>query len=261
MPERYHVDSLAVEVHSDRRSLGAAAARCAAEAIGHAVAESGEAAVIFASAVSQNEFLETLRTLPGIDWTLITVFHMDEYLGIGRDHPASFRRYLAEHLVDHVPARQFHELRGDAADPEAECVRYERLLREANPALVALGIGENGHLAFIDPAECDFDDSRDVRVVDLDETCRRQQVHDGAFESLATVPLRALSLTIPVFLRTPRVVACVPGFTKKQSVKTALEGPVVESCPASVLRRHSGAHLFLDADSAALLTRVRRQKA
>jgi glucosamine-6-phosphate deaminase len=254
MPKQFQVDALSVEIHEDRRSMGAAAAECAARAITEMLAESHEAAIIFASAVSQNDFLERLRTHAGIDWTRIAVFHMDEYLGIGRDHPASFRRYLSEHLVDHVPVRQFHELHGEAADAEAECSRYAQLLRQAKPGLVALGIGENGHLAFIDPAECDFGDTRDVRVVELDEACRLQQVHDGAFADLAAVPARALSLTIPVFLRTPRAVVCVPGTTKQSSVRAALEGPITESCPASVLRRHSGARLFLDRDSAALLT-------
>lgn len=232
MPERYRVDCLTVEVHQDRRSLGEAAADCAAQAIGEMLSRSREGSVIFASAVSQNEFLESLRTRPGIDWSRIAVFHMDEYLGIGRDHPASFRRYLSEHFVEHVPVRQFHELRGEAADPEAECVRYRNLLREAQPGLVALGIGENGHLEFIDPAECNFHDPRDVRVVELDDTCRMQQVHDGAFENLAAVPARALSLTIPVFLRTPRVIGCVPGASKKEAIKSALEGPITATCPA-----------------------------
>ena len=251
--KHYQMDSLAVEVHPDRRAMGAAAAECAAEAIRRMLNESGEASAIFASAASQNEFLEALRTRPGIDWTRITVFHLDEYLGIGAGHPASFRRYLQEHLVDHVPVRQFHQLRGDAPDAEAECARYQSLLRQVQPGLVALGIGENGHLAFIDPAECDFNDPRDVRIVELDEVCRKQQVHDGAFAALAEVPLRAISLTVPAILRAPRVVACVPGPTKKHSVKRALEGAIEESCPASALRRHAGARLFLDAESACLL--------
>jgi glucosamine-6-phosphate deaminase len=249
----YQVDSMAVEVHRDRQAMGAAAAALAAGHIQEMLKEAGEAAVVFASAASQNEFLEALRTHPGLDWTRVTIFHLDEYLGIGDQHPASFRRYLIEHLVSFVPVRRFHQLRGEAPDPEAECARYQDLLRTAQPGLVALGIGENGHLAFIDPAECDFHDPRDVRVVELDDVCRRQQVHDGAFETFDDVPRRALSLTVPAILRAPRIVACVPGPTKKESVKRALEGVIAEECPASALRRHGNARLFLDAESAALL--------
>lgn len=249
----YQVDSMAVEVHQDRQTMGAAAAALAACHIQEMLKEAEEAAVIFASAASQNEFLEALRTHPGIDWTRITAFHLDEYLGIDARHPASFRRYLIERLLDFVPVRRFHELRGDAPDAEAECARYQNLLRQARPGLVALGIGENGHLAFIDPAECDFHDSRDVRVVELDDVCREQQVHDGAFETLDAVPRRALSMTVPAILRAPRIVACVPGPTKQESVKRALEGTIAEECPASALRSHGNAHLFLDVKSAALL--------
>jgi glucosamine-6-phosphate deaminase len=126
------------------------------------------------------------------------------------------------------------------------------LLRQADPGLAALGIGENGHLAFIDPKECDFREPRDVRVVGLDRVCRMQQVHDGAFSELDEVPPRALSVTIPVFLRIPRLVVSVPGSTKREAVRLALEGPIAASCPASVLRRHPGATLFLDRESAAL---------
>ena len=147
--------------------------------------------------------------------------------------------------------RAFHGLAGDAPDAEAECARYAALLREAQPGLVVLGIGENGHLAFIDPPVCDFAEPRDVRVVELDEACRRQQVHDGAFVTLAAVPRTALSLSIPVLLKVPRAIAVVPGPAKRAAVKAALDGPVTCACPASVLRRHPDARLYLDVESAA----------
>lgn len=249
----YQADSMVMEVHRDRQAMGAAAAALAAQYIDQMLSEAEEASVVFASAASQNEFLEALRTRPEIDWTRITVFHLDEYLGISEEHPASFRRYLIDHLVGLVPVRKFQPLRGDAPDPEAECARYQDLLRTARPGLVALGIGENGHLAFNDPAECDFDDPRDVRIVELDEVCRLQQVHDGAFETLEAVPKHALTLTVPAILRAPRIIGCVPGPTKKESVKRTLEGPIAEECPASALRRHANARLFLDTESAALL--------
>lgn len=250
------VDCVAVEVHPNRRSLGEAGAAYAAAAIQEMLKKAGEGAIILGSAVSQNEFLEALRTHPGIDWSRITVFHLDEYLGIDAGHPASFRRFLIEHFVAHVPVRRFEQIRGEAADAEAECARYQELLRKAQPGLAALGIGENGHLAFIDPAECHFDDARDMRVVRMDDVCRQQQVNDGAFERLDAVPRRALTLTIPAMLRAPRVVCCVPGPTKQEAVRRALEEPVAESCPASALRRHSGTRIFLDAESAALLKAV-----
>ncbi len=249
----FQVDSVAVEVHPDRRAMGMAGAAYAAAAIQEMLQKAGEGAIVLGSAVSQNEFLEALRTSSGIDWSRITVFHLDEYLGIGADHPASFRRYLVEHFVAHVPVRQFHQIRGEAEDAEAECARYRELLLKAQPGLAALGIGENGHLAFVDPAMCDFHDPRDMRVVEMEEACRLQQVHDGAFESLDAVPRRALTLTIPAMLRAPRIVCCVPGPTKSEAVKRALEGAITERCPASALRRHRGARLFLDVESAALL--------
>jgi glucosamine-6-phosphate deaminase len=141
----------------------------------------------------------------------------------------------------------------DAPDPAAECVRYARLLAEVKPELVALGIGENGHLAFIDPPVCDFAEPHDVKLVDLDAVCRMQQVHDGCFPGIADVPLRALSLTVPFFMRTPHAVVTVPGTTKQDAVRAALDGPVATECPASILRRHPDAGLFLDKNSAALV--------
>ncbi len=227
--------------------MGAAAASLAADLLGET------AAVIFAAAPSQDEILAGLRATRTIEWPRLTAFHLDEYVGIGAAHPASFRRFLRERLLDHVPVAAFQQLRGEAPDPEAECDRYAALLREARPGLGVLGIGENGHLAFIDPPACDFSDRRDVRVVDLDPVCRMQQVHDGAFPRLEDVPRRALSVTIPLLMRTPRLVVVVPGMAKRGAVKAALEGEISEACPASILRRHPAATLFLDRDSAGLL--------
>jgi len=250
---RFQVDRLTSEVHETRAAMGLAAARAASQTIRDLLAHREQAGVIFACAASQNEFLAALRGDASIEWNRITVFHMDEYIGLPAVHPASFRRYLREHLVNHVPVKCFHELRGDTSDLAGECRRYQGLLRQSPPALVALGIGENGHLAFIDPAECDFSDPSDVRAVELDEICRTQQVHDGAFARLDDVPRRALSLTVPVFMRTPHAVVCVPGGSKQRAVKEALEGPVRKECPASILRRHAQASLFLDREAAALI--------
>src|SRR5262249_55480904 len=155
------------------------------------------AAVIFASAPSQNEFLAELRADARIDWPRVTAFHLDEYAGVSKDHRASFRRFLQDRLFDHVPVAAFHGLDGEAADLEGATRRYADLLRREDPQLAILGIGENGHLAFIDPPSCDFMEPLDVRVVTLDEACRNQQVNDGSFARLEDVPRTALSLTIP----------------------------------------------------------------
>jgi glucosamine-6-phosphate deaminase len=242
---------LRVEVLPSRPMMGLAAARSVAEAIRDGLARDRRAAVIFASAPSQNEFLAALREEPGVDWSKVTAFHLDEYVGIAPDHPASFRRFLVDRLFSHVRVAAFHGLDGQAADLAAECARYTALLRTARPALAILGIGENGHLAFIDPPVCDFSEPADVRVVELDEPCRRQQVNDGCFPSLADVPRTALSLTVPFLMSVPRAVAIVPGPAKRAAIAAALQGPVTTACPASVLRRHRDATLFLDEDSAA----------
>ena len=242
---------LRVEVFPSRPMVGLAAARTAAEAIRGLLARGGRAAVIFASAPSQNEFLVALRQEPGIDWPKITAFHLDEYVGIAPDHPASFRRFLVDRLFNHVKVAAFHGLDGQAQDLAAECARYAALLRQEGPGLAILGIGENGHLAFIDPPVCDFAERADVRVVELDEPCRRQQVNDGCFPSLEAVPRTALSLTVPFLMGVPRAVAIVPGPAKREAIQSAIQGPVTTACPASILRRHRDATLFLDEDSAA----------
>jgi glucosamine-6-phosphate deaminase len=246
---------LAVEICPDRPAVGRAAAAIVSEHLRGAVTRDGRAAAIFASAPSQDEFLAALREDTRVPWDRITAFHLDEYIGVSARHPASFRRFLTDRLFDHVPVRAFHGLDGKAGDPRAECERYAALLREARPSLAILGIGENGHLAFIDPPMCDFFEPLDVRVAELDEACRAQQVHDGAFSTLADVPRTALSLTIPFLMRVPRAVAIVPGPAKRAAIKAALEGPVTCACPASILRRHPHATLFLDEASAGGLTR------
>src|SRR5262249_48048320 len=167
---------LDVQTHPTRAAMGAAAAALVSARIRDSIARDGRVAVIFASAPSQNEFLAALRADPAIDWRKVTAFHLDEYVGIGPSHPASFRRFLTDRLFDHVPVAAFHGLAGDAPDLAAECARYAALLAAERPSLAILGIGENGHLAFIDPPVCDFRDPADVRVVELDEVCRRQQV-------------------------------------------------------------------------------------
>jgi glucosamine-6-phosphate deaminase len=242
-------DNLEVRIYSGRDEAGETGAAMAAYVLREAIARDGRAAVVLASAVSQDPFLAALRR-QDIEWPRITAFHMDEYAGMTAGHPASFRRFQLDRIINHVPIGKFHELTGEADDPDAECDRYAALLREAKPCLVAMGIGENGHLAFIDPPVCNFQEARDVRPVELDDVCRMQQVHDGAFAGLEDVPRRALSLTVPFFLRVPRALVFVNGKNKAAAVKAAIEGPVTEACPASALRRHPSAILFLDPGAA-----------
>jgi glucosamine-6-phosphate deaminase len=252
--KRYFSGELAVWVYKESAEAGVAGAEIAAGAIRDAVARDGRMAIVFASAVSQDPFLAALRVQSGIPWNKVTAFHMDEYAGMSRDHPASFRRFLRERLLDRVPVAAFHELGGEAEDPDAECARYAGLLAEAQPSVVIMGIGENGHLAFIDPPVCDFNEPRDVRPVELDDVCRMQQVRDGAFGRIEDVPKRALSLTVPFFMRVPRALVFVNGEHKSEAVRATVEGPISEACPASALRRHPSATLFLDEAAASKLS-------
>ena len=240
-------DSLEVHQHPDRASLGLAAARRVAATI----AACGEARVVFACAPSQDEFLAALLAQP-VDWAKVTVFHMDEYAGLPASHPASFRSYLRGHLLAHIVPRAVHLIRAEA-DAAGEAARYAALLAERRLDLVCLGIGENGHLAFNDPPVADFADPALVKLVALDDACRRQQVHDGCFPALDAVPTHALTLTIPALLSAREISCVVPGGRKAQAVRDALLGPIAPSCPASILRTHPRAVLHLDEAAASLL--------
>lgn len=243
---------LRVSTFSLREEMGRAAASDAAAAIRRALVEKAEARLILASAPSQNELLAALLAEP-LDWSRLVLFHMDEYLGLPAEHPAAFRHYQQEHVLARVRPRAFHGIRGEAPDPEEECRRYAALLAEAPIDVVCLGIGENGHLAFNDPPVADFADPALVKIVELDECCRHQQVHDGCFPDLASVPKRALTLTIPALLGGQELFCVVPGPRKAVAVRDTLLGPISTRCPASALREHPRAHLYLDRDSAALL--------
>ena len=247
-------DNLNVLVYESRAKMGKAAASVIAAEIRDAIQQRGRAVVILASAPSQNEFLANLANERDIDWSRVTAFHLDEYLGMDERAPQSFRRFLIDRLVNKVPLGEFHGLRGDAADGAEEANRYAVLLKENPPDFAVLGIGENGHLAFIDPPFCDFNDPKVVKVVELDEVCRNQQVNDGAFSSLEEVPRDALSLTIPTLMARPKLFAIAPGPAKRQAIKNTVEGPVSTQCPASILRTHPDAHLFIDKDSAEFLS-------
>jgi glucosamine-6-phosphate deaminase len=246
LQREFRADQLSVYVYESRPKMGQAAASVTAAEIRRAIQERGKAVVILASAPSQNEFLANLAEAPDIDWSRVTAFHLDEYLGMDDQAPQSFRRFLIDRLVNKVPLGEFHGLRGDAPDGAAEAKRYAELLEQNPPDFAVLGIGENGHLAFIDPPFCDFNDPEPVKVVQLDEICRNQQVNDGAFATLDEVPRDALSLTIPTIMARPKLFAIAPGPAKRQAIKNAVEGPISTSCPASILRTHPNAHLFID---------------
>lgn len=244
-----------IRIYPTRAEMGRASAALGAQALVDTIERDGRAVIVLASAVSQNEFLHALGEDPRIDWSRVTALHLDEYVGIPRDHPASFRRFQNEGLFARVKPAAFHELQGDAADIDAEIRRYSALLEELRPTIGFLGIGENGHLAFNDPP-VDFEDPQLVRLVELDEVCRRQQVFDGQFRSLEEVPGTALTLTIPAIVRIPKLILNVPGSNKAEAVRAAVEGPVTPACPASILQRHPDATLFLDRESACLLSRA-----
>jgi glucosamine-6-phosphate deaminase len=253
---QFREDSLEVFVYENRALAGRAAAQGIVEAIRSRQHAHGFANVIFAAAPSQDEFLAGLVAADEIDWTRVVAFHMDEYLGLDADHPASFRRYLQEHLFRLVglgPDR-LRLLPGEQIErPLQTCLAYEDLLR-ANPTdIVCAGIGENGHLAFNDPPVADFLDPVLVKVVRLDAPCRNQQLNDGCFDRLEDIPTHAYTLTIPALMRAPVVSVVVPGPRKANAVLTTLRGPISEACPATALRRHAGARLYLDRESARLV--------
>lgn len=251
--KEFTVDALAVRVYATDDDLAEDAARLAHRTLQRALTAQGEAAVILASAASQVKFLGALTSLPELDWSRITCFHMDEYLGLPADHPASFRRFMRERVESVVRPRAFHYLAGDALEPIKECERYTRLLRAQPIDLCCLGIGENGHVAFNDPPVAAFDDPLTVKIVALDEACRRQQVGEGAFPDLGAVPKYALTLTISALCAARRMVCVVPERRKARAVRDTLRGPIHTTCPASFLRTQSHCALFLDADSASLL--------
>jgi glucosamine-6-phosphate deaminase len=250
MPRELTIDTLTVRVFAESRALGAAAAEHASTVLRGAIAARGVAHAMFATGNSQFDFLDALVLDDRIEWTRVIGFHMDEYVGLPADHPASFRRYLRERLVERVPLAAFHYMDGDATDVNAECARYAALLRAHPLDLCCLGIGENGHLAFNDPPVADFDDLLDVKVVQLDDACRRQQVGEGHFPDVSAVPTHAVTVTIPALLRASAVLAIVPEARKAEPVRRALHGPIDTACPASILRTQPHATLYLDTGSA-----------
>jgi glucosamine-6-phosphate deaminase len=244
---------LHILLHDDRPALGRAAAHQASHSLLECCRQRGAATLVIATGSSQFEVLGELGRIPGIPWDVITIFHLDEYIGLAPDHPASFRRFLRERFIDilPVPPAAFHELDG-CADAAAECRRLASLVPQADFDVAMIGIGENGHLAFNDPP-ADFDAEEPYRVVMLDTWCRQQQVGEGWFATLADVPTAAISMSVRRILASRTIICSVPDRRKAEAVRAAVEGPVTPAAPASILQRHPRCFLHLDRESASLL--------
>lgn len=246
-------DELTVKIFENREAMGEAAAKDVAAKIKELLGEKSEINMIFAAAPSQNEVLAALSRDRSIEWGRINAFHMDEYIGLNKDAPQGFGNFLKTHIFSLVPLKSVHYIDITAKDPEKEAARYGELLK-AHPAdIVLMGIGENGHIAFNDPAVADFHDKKTVKTVALDEICRNQQVNDGCFKRLEDVPAHALTVTIPALTAAPWLFCVVPAASKANAVKETLTGRIDEHCPASILRVRKNSALYLDEKSAALL--------
>ncbi len=241
-----------VKMFETKEEMGKVAAKEAGIILTSTIKEKGGAVFVAATGASQFEFLETLTSLPSVDWSKTTMFHLDEYIGITENHPASFRKYLKEKLINKVHPRAVYLVKGDAEDPELECERLNRIISRKEIDVSLVGIGENGHLAFNDPP-ADFDTERSYIVVELDEACRRQQLDEGWFNSLNEVPHKAISMSIKQIMKSKNIICTVPDARKAQAVKDCLEGIISPEQPASILRKHKEVFLFLDKDSAKLL--------
>lgn len=242
-----------IAVFESRDLLGKAAAAQAAEGIQRAIAERGKARIIGASAASQFEFLEALTNTPGIDWKRIELFHLDEYIGLPMTHLASFCRFLMDRLISKTGISEYHLLNGDK-DPLVVIREANEAIRQAPIDVAFVGIGENGHLAFNDPP-ADFETEEPFIIVDLDEACRQQQVGEGWFENLDAVPKRAISMSVKQVLKSKEILAIVPGPKKAQAIRACFDGPISPMAPSSILRTHTEATIYLDQDSAALLSK------
>jgi glucosamine-6-phosphate deaminase len=242
-----------VSVHADRPSLGRAVAHLASQALLDACSRQGSGTLVIATGSSQFEVLRELSRMAEIPWDAVTVFHLDEYVGLGPDHPASFRRFLHERFIDRlpIPPAAFHEIDG-LADPAVECRRLASLVPNVDFDVAMIGIGENGHLAFNDPP-ADFAAIEPYRVVTLDMRCRQQQVGEGWFPSLGDVPTRAISMSVQRIFASRMILCSVPDRRKAEAVQAAVEGPVTPSVPASILQRHQQCYLHLDQEAASLL--------
>jgi len=240
-----------IKVFDDKIQLGKAAARQAADAIERAISDHGRARIIAATGMSQFEFLNALTETPRVDWTKIEMFHLDEYVGLPATHPASFRKYLLERLIEPAGITRYHLLDGEA-DPAEVCSRVGEEISAAPIDVAFIGVGENGHLAFNDPP-ADFETDEPYIVVDLDEACRRQQVGEGWFAGLDDVPRRAISMTVKQILKAREIICVVPDARKAEAVRNCFENEISPQFPASILRTHDNTTVYLDTESSSLL--------
>ncbi|GAA4315149.1 glucosamine-6-phosphate deaminase [Compostibacter hankyongensis] len=254
MEQTFKAGRLTVKIYPDRGTMGRKAAGEAAARLRELLERQPELHLIFAAAPSQQEFLEALCGEPGIDWSRIRAFHMDEYVGLPAEAPQAFGRFLKDRIFAKLPFRSVDYLDGNAEDIETECARYAALLERFPADIVFMGIGENNHIAFNDPHVADFNDSRAVKAVELDAACRLQQVHDGCFSHIGEVPAHALTLTIPALLRAPYIFCMVPGKNKRQAVYHTLYSPLGEQYPSTILRTQNHAVLYVDRESAEMLS-------
>jgi glucosamine-6-phosphate deaminase len=251
--KQFEVGTMKLEIHANQKAAGEAAARSAAQALKQLDQTRSAIGVIFATGASQLETLHALTSTPDLPWKKVHGFHLDEYVGMDENHPASFRRYLRENLTRRVPMAEFFEIDGTSSDSDRVRQNYVQQLHEANPQLCLLGIGENGHLAFNDPSEANFNDPDAMKVVTLDTACRQQQLAEGWFERFEDVPKHALTLTIPTLLKVPKLIVSVPGRRKAESVRRTIEDPISTACPATILRSHPDVTIYLDEESASAL--------
>ena len=248
LTKEFKVDNLTVKKYDTRDAMGEASGKETAEYLRKLLSRKDEVWIIFAAAPSQNEFLATLAAEPGIDWGRVHAIHMDEYVGLPKSHPAGFGNFLDRTIWSKINLASIDYI-GPERDPEESIKAYNKILEEHHIDICLMGIGENGHIAFNDPLVADFNDPARIKKVDLDLTCRTQQVHDGCFATLEEVPEYAMTLTIPTLFACDKLVCVVPAPTKANAVKATLYGPISEACPASIMRRHKDATLYVDADS------------
>ena len=250
----FRVDSLGVQIYNSEAELALSTATIVQQYLQQILKTQQTATVLFATGNSQLKFLDALVKLNNIDWSRVICFHLDEYLGISANHPSSFRYYLRERIEKPISPQKFHYIEGDTLQPLQECDRYSKLLTAQQIDLCMLGIGANGHLAFNEPNVADFNDAYKVKLVKLDSINHQQQVNQGHFPNIESVPKYAFTLTIPTICAAKKIICLAPGKGKAKVVKQLLEGKITEELPASILRKQPQANLFLDAEAAEQLT-------
>ncbi len=243
--KQYKKELLDIKVYDTRDEMGVHAAKEAADYIRELMKKQEVVNIVFAAAPSQNDFLLHLSK-EDIEWGRINAFHMDEYIGLAKDASQGFGNYLAEHIFNLVPFRSVNYIYDETKTPEQICEDYEKLLNENPTDIIFMGVGENGHIAFNDPHVAFFDDPLGVKIVDLDQKCRNQQVNDGCFATIDEVPTHAITLSIPIMMKAARLFVIVPTALKAEAIGKIYNGEITQSCPASILRTHKAATLYTD---------------